>query len=80
VICRRRGTSGITYHHGDFLELAETIPPADIVTLDRVINVYPDWKRLIQVSAARARRPHPLPVRLTARFGAIASPRDGHAK
>ena len=42
----RRGLSGrVTYHHGDFLELAETIPPADIVTLDRVVNVYPDWKR-----------------------------------
>jgi magnesium-protoporphyrin O-methyltransferase len=53
---RRGFTARVTYHHGDFLELAETIPPADIVTLDRVINVYPDWKRLIQVSAARARR------------------------
>ena len=53
----RRGLTGrVTYQHGDFLELAETIPPADIVTLDRVINVYPDWNRLIQVSAARARR------------------------
>lgn len=53
----RRGlTARVTYHHGDFLELAQTIPPADIVTLDRVINVYPDWKRLIQVSAACARR------------------------
>jgi hypothetical protein len=27
-----------------------------IVTLDRVINVYPDWQRLIELSAARARR------------------------
>ena len=53
---RRGFTARVTYHHGDFLELADTIPPADIVTLDRVINVYPDWKRLIQVSAARARR------------------------
>jgi magnesium-protoporphyrin O-methyltransferase len=53
----RRGLTGrVTYYHGDFLELAETIPPADIVTLDRVINVYPDWKRLIAVSAGRARR------------------------
>jgi Methyltransferase domain len=43
----RRGlTARVTYHHGDFLELAEAIPPADIVTLDRVINVYPNWKRL----------------------------------
>ena len=68
----RRGlTSRVTYHHGDFLELAETIPPADIVTLDRVINVYPDWKRLIHHSAARAGRlyglvypRHTLPVRM----------------
>ncbi len=46
----RRGLTGrVTYYHGDFLELAETIPPADIVTLDRVINVYPDWKRLIRI-------------------------------
>ncbi len=53
----RRGLSGrVAYHHGDFLDLAGTIPPADIVTLDRVINVCPDWKRLIQLSAARARR------------------------
>ena len=53
---KRRGLSGrVTYHHGDFLELAETISPADIVTLDRVLNVYPDWKRLIHLSTARAR-------------------------
>ena len=26
------------------------------MTLDRVINVYPDWKRLIDLSASRARR------------------------
>jgi magnesium-protoporphyrin O-methyltransferase len=68
----RRGLiDRVTYHHGDFLELAETIPSADIVTLDRVINVYPDWKRLVQVSAARAGRLYglvyprnTLPVRL----------------
>jgi magnesium-protoporphyrin O-methyltransferase len=53
----RRGLSGrVTYHRADFLQLAQTIPAADIVTLDRVINVCPDWKRMIQVSAARTRR------------------------
>jgi 2-polyprenyl-3-methyl-5-hydroxy-6-metoxy-1,4-benzoquinol methylase len=46
----------VTYRHGDFVELAESIPPADIVTLDRVINVYPDWERLAELSAARAQR------------------------
>jgi magnesium-protoporphyrin O-methyltransferase len=71
----RRGLAGrVTYHHGDFLEIAETIPPADIVTLDRVINVYPDWKRLIRISAERARRRYglvfprdTLPVRMVVR-------------
>jgi magnesium-protoporphyrin O-methyltransferase len=54
---RRRGLTGrVTYHHGDFIQFADTIPPADIVTLDRVINVSPDWTRLVQLAAARARR------------------------
>jgi hypothetical protein len=53
----RRGLSGrVTYHHGDFVELADTVPPADIVTLDRVLNVYPGWERLAALSAERARR------------------------
>ena len=53
----RRGLSGrVTYHHGDFVELVDTVPPADIVTLDRVLNVYPDWERLAALSADRARR------------------------
>ena len=50
----RRGFGGrVTYYHGDFLELAQRIPPADIVTLDRVINVCADWQQLIVLSAAR---------------------------
>ena len=53
---RRGHGERVTYRHGDFVELAESLAPADIVTLDRVINVYPDWQRLIELSAARARR------------------------
>jgi len=53
---RRGHGERMTYRHGDFVELAESVPPADIVTLDRVINVYPDWERLTGLSAARARR------------------------
>ena len=53
----RRGHVGrVTYHHGDFVDLAESILPADIVTLDRVLNVYPDWERLASLSAERAQR------------------------
>jgi magnesium-protoporphyrin O-methyltransferase len=72
---QRRGLAGrVTYHHGDFLDIAETIASADVVTLDRVINVYPDWKRLIRISAERARRRYglvfprdTLPVRMVVR-------------
>lgn len=70
----RQGLVGrVTYYHGDFVELAETVASAEIMTLDRVINVSPDWQRLIQLSAARARRLYGLvyprdtvPVRMVA--------------
>lgn len=53
----RRGHVGrVTYYHGDFVDLAESIQPADIVTLERVLNVYPDWERLASLSAEHARR------------------------
>jgi hypothetical protein len=29
------------------------VRPADIVTLDRVINVYPGWERLARLAAGR---------------------------
>lgn len=39
---------------GDFVELADRIAPADVVTLDRVICCYPDMPRLVALSASRA--------------------------
>ncbi len=44
----------IKYHQGNFVDLAEHIQPADIVTLDRVICCYPDMQQLVGLSAARA--------------------------
>ncbi len=46
----------ITYLHGDFVEAADRIPEADVVTLDRVLCCYPDMSRLVESSAAKARR------------------------
>lgn len=46
----------MTFLHGDFVALATAIPPADIVTLDRVICCYHDMASLVQQSARRARR------------------------
>lgn len=52
----RRGVADrVTYHYGDFAELAGEIPAADIVTLDRVVCCYGDMARLVGASAAKAR-------------------------
>ena len=54
---QRRGlTERVSYYHGDFVDLAGDIPPADIVTLDRVICCYPDMEKLVGLSAGRARK------------------------
>lgn len=45
----------LTYYHGDFVELASTLPVADIVTLDRVICCYPDVEKLVESSVVKAR-------------------------
>jgi 2-polyprenyl-3-methyl-5-hydroxy-6-metoxy-1,4-benzoquinol methylase len=53
----RRGIAErVRFVHGNFVELAEQIQPADIVTLDRVICCYPDMDRLVELSAQRARK------------------------
>ncbi len=41
---------------GDFAATADSLPDADIVTLDRVVCCYPDVDALIRGAAARARR------------------------
>ncbi len=54
---QRRGHAGrVSYHQGNFVDLATHIPPADIVTLDRVICCYHDIEKLVGLSTARARK------------------------
>jgi 2-polyprenyl-3-methyl-5-hydroxy-6-metoxy-1,4-benzoquinol methylase len=53
---RRGQTDQVSYHFGDFIDLASDIEPADIVTLDRVICCYDDMEKLVSLSAKRARR------------------------
>lgn len=53
---RRGYTDRVSYHHGNFVELAQQIEPVDIVTLDRVICCYPDMPALVGSSASRAGR------------------------
>ena len=52
----RRGLSGRIRHlHGNFVDLAGELAPADIVTLDRVICCYDDARALLESSAGKAR-------------------------
>ena len=44
----------VDYLHGDVVDLAESMPSAQIVTLDRVICCYPDWETLVRVTAEKA--------------------------
>ena len=44
------------YRLGNFVDLEEHIPPADVVVLDRVVCCYPDMKGLVTASTGHARR------------------------
>lgn len=46
----------VDYVVGDAVELSDDLPAAALVTLDRVICCYPDWKGLVRVSASKATR------------------------
>jgi len=53
---RRGHTARVEFVFGDFVALADTIRPADIVTLDRVICCFDDMHGLVQRSALKAGR------------------------
>ena len=58
---RRQGDiDRIDYRHGDFVQLAGGIEPADVVILLRVLCCYPDMPALVHASAPRARRSYGL--------------------
>jgi SAM-dependent methyltransferase len=53
----RNGLAGLTrYLHGDFVQLADQLPQADIVILDKVVCCYPDWQAMLDVALAKSRR------------------------
>lgn len=57
----RRGLADrATFLLGDLVDLAEQVEPSDVVTLDRVICCYGDWRALIDRSTERARRVYAL--------------------
>ena len=53
----RRGTGArLQLRSADLVEIADDVPPADLVTLDKVVCCYPDLDALLAVSAGHARR------------------------
>jgi magnesium-protoporphyrin O-methyltransferase len=54
---RRHGDDArIDYRHGDFVQIADGVEPADIVILLRVLCCYPDMPALVRESSTKARR------------------------
>ena len=45
----------VQFIHADFTDAAPDIPPVDIVTLDRVVCCYPDFRRLLTAAAEHGR-------------------------
>ena len=53
---RQGHEDSITYHNGDFVDIAPNLERADIVTLERVICCYPDVETLVELSSRLADR------------------------
>jgi hypothetical protein len=53
---RRGQTKAASVIHGDLLELAERLPDADLVTLDRVVCCYPGYEPMLDEATRHAVR------------------------
>ncbi len=53
---RRDHLGALEFRHGDFLQVASTLPPAAIVTMDRVICCYPAFEALLREALGHAER------------------------
>ncbi len=53
---RRGNSERVTFIHADFTEVAFELPKADIVTLDRVVCCYPDFRSLLKAAAEHSQR------------------------
>jgi len=53
---RRGNSERVQFIHADFTDVANELKEADIVTLDRVVCCYPDFRALLIAAAGRCRR------------------------
>jgi hypothetical protein len=74
---RLRHTDRVTFQHADFQAVAPDVPPADVVTLDRVVCCDPDFAGMLGAAADHARRlvgfTYPRPRRLARVVVAISN-------
>jgi SAM-dependent methyltransferase len=52
---RRGNSERVNFIHADFTDVAPDLPQADVVTLDRVVCCYPDFRSLLTAAAAHSR-------------------------
>ena len=52
----RYGSRSTEFLLGDFARIADTLPDADVITLDRVVRCYPDAETLLHGAATRTRQ------------------------
>lgn len=52
---RRGYADRVGYHEGDLVDAGDELPPADLVTLDRVLCCYHDMPALVEAAGSRAR-------------------------
>ena len=53
---QRGNTERVEFVHADFTDVAGELAPADVVTLDRVVCCYPDFRSLLKAAAGRSQR------------------------
>ena len=46
----------VKFIHADFTDMATELPQVDVVTLDRVVCCYPDYRALLKAAAGRSER------------------------
>ena len=53
---RRGHSEQVQFIHADFTDIAAELPKADVVTLDRVVCCYPDFRRLLKAASEHSQR------------------------
>jgi predicted TPR repeat methyltransferase len=53
---RRGHSERVRFIHSDFTDVAADLPQADVVTLDRVVCCYPNFRGLLKAAAGKSRK------------------------